>query len=372
MQYYGIITTLPFSKYSSPIFAQRKPNGKLRVLIDLRKINHLIRHDYDTNNFPISTIADAGQHLAGKKYFCKLDCSQAYYALQMADEKSVQLLAFNFASRTYAYKRLAQGLSRSVSAFSSFMRQYLDPCIAADKCFQYVDDLGSGAMTVPELLSNVRSIFGCIRTSGLKLSIDKCQFGLEKINFLGNNITSHGISPNNVKVELFLATLKMPQTQKQTKRRIGFLPFFRAFLPNLAHKLLPFYKLLHQGSEFSITDEHKESFEQLKRDLKMACATTLRLPKPDLQYVLLTDASYYAAGYVLMIEDYADDKNGKQVKSYAPVSFGSKVFTPAQLKLSIYAKEFLAVHYAFDTFVHILWGTSEKPVLVLTDNKSLT
>ena len=27
---YGVITTLPFSKYASPIFAQKKPNGKLR------------------------------------------------------------------------------------------------------------------------------------------------------------------------------------------------------------------------------------------------------------------------------------------------------------------------------------------------------
>ena len=26
---YGILTTLPFSKYASPIFAQKKPNGKL-------------------------------------------------------------------------------------------------------------------------------------------------------------------------------------------------------------------------------------------------------------------------------------------------------------------------------------------------------
>ena len=32
---YGIITVLPFSKYASPIFAQRKPNGKLRLLVDL-------------------------------------------------------------------------------------------------------------------------------------------------------------------------------------------------------------------------------------------------------------------------------------------------------------------------------------------------
>ena len=37
---YGIITTLPFSNYASPIFAQRKPNGKLRLLVDLRKKIH--------------------------------------------------------------------------------------------------------------------------------------------------------------------------------------------------------------------------------------------------------------------------------------------------------------------------------------------
>ena len=36
MQEYGIITTLTYSKYSSHIFAQRKPNGKLRILVDLK------------------------------------------------------------------------------------------------------------------------------------------------------------------------------------------------------------------------------------------------------------------------------------------------------------------------------------------------
>ena len=42
MHKFGIITVLPFSKYASPIFAQRKPNGKLRLLVDLRKISSLI------------------------------------------------------------------------------------------------------------------------------------------------------------------------------------------------------------------------------------------------------------------------------------------------------------------------------------------
>ena len=78
MHKYGIITVLPSSKYASPIFAQRKPNGKLRLLVDLRKINSLIADDYTNNNHPVSALSDAAQHLAGKSLFCKLDCSQAY------------------------------------------------------------------------------------------------------------------------------------------------------------------------------------------------------------------------------------------------------------------------------------------------------
>ena len=98
----GTVTVLPSSKYASPIFAQRKPNGKLRLLVDLRKINSLIADDYTNNNHPVSTLSNAAQHLAGKSLFCKLDCSQAYHCLQMADQRSVEIIAFNFASRTFA------------------------------------------------------------------------------------------------------------------------------------------------------------------------------------------------------------------------------------------------------------------------------
>ena len=66
MHRYGIITTLPFSKYASPIFAQRKPNGKLRLFVDLRKINALKFDDYINNNRPVSTLSNAAQHLVEK------------------------------------------------------------------------------------------------------------------------------------------------------------------------------------------------------------------------------------------------------------------------------------------------------------------
>ena len=203
MHKYGIITVLPYSKYASPIFAQRKPNGKLRLLVDLRKINSLISDDYINNNHPVSTLSDAAQHLAGKSLFCKLDCSQAYHCLQMADQRSVEMLAFNFASRTFAYKRLAQGLSRSLSAFSSFMREYLDPVVKADQCAQYVDDIGIAANNAPELVRNIKAVFTCIRKAGLKLSMEKCHFGVRQVNFLGRTISPEGIAPQTHKVKNF-------------------------------------------------------------------------------------------------------------------------------------------------------------------------
>ena len=65
---YGIYTTLPFSKYASPIFAQKNPNGKPRPLVDLRKINNLIADDYINNNHPVSTLTDAAHHMAGIQF----------------------------------------------------------------------------------------------------------------------------------------------------------------------------------------------------------------------------------------------------------------------------------------------------------------
>ena len=211
---YGIVTVLSFSKYASPIFAQKKPNGKLRLLVDLRKINNLIADDYTNNNYPVSTLSDAAQHLAGKSLFCKLGCSPAYHCLQMAEQRSVEMLAFNFASRTFAYKRLAQSLSRSVSAFSSFMREYLDPVVKADQCAQYVDDIGIVAKNATDLTRNIRAVFKCIRQSGLKLTIEKCHFGVRQVEFLGRTISPEGISPRARKIQIFLDKLDSPNQKR--------------------------------------------------------------------------------------------------------------------------------------------------------------
>ena len=123
----------------------------------------------------------------------------------MADHQSIQMLAFNFASRTFAYRRLSQGLSRSLSAFASFMRDYLDKAIKADQFAYYVDDIGIAANDTKKLCTNIRTAFECkecICNTGLKLFMSKCHFGVKQVDFLGRTITRDGVAPQADKVRL--------------------------------------------------------------------------------------------------------------------------------------------------------------------------
>ena len=340
------------------------------VYLSTRKINALISDDYINNNHPVNTLSNAAQHLARKKLFCKLDCSQAYHCLQMADQRSFEMLAFNFASRTFAYKRLAQGLSRALSAFSSFMREYLDKVIKADQCAQYVDDIGIAINSVTQLIRNIRAIFECIRQAGLKLFIDKCHFGVTEVEFLEER-SPHKESPQDHKIQKILANVRLPKSKKQVQRYIEFVNYYRNYIPRLSEKLLGFYELLKADKQIKVTEELLDNYKAINAALAEACGLALKQPITGRHYVLMTDASFRASGYALMIEEENDKKLNSKKKTFAPVAFGSKVFSPAQLKMSIYCKEFLAIYHAFLENSHILWETT-LPTLVMTDNRSVT
>ena len=222
------------------------------------------------------------------------------------------------------------------------------------------------------MIDNLEQIFCCIQNLGFKLSIEKCQFGIAKIRFLGHEISASGISPNKPKVEKFLANVRMPKTIKKVRRLIGFMQYFQKFIPNLALKLHPFFKSLRKESEFDIANNHHESLATLKNDLIKACSMSLKLAQPGCQFIIVSDASFYAAGFILLIEENLESEELNKDKTYAAVSFGSHLFSPAQLKHSNYAKEFLGIYLTFESFEHYIWGVSTKPVIDLTDNKSVT
>ena len=121
----------------------------------------------------------------------------------------------------------------------------------------------------------------------------------------------------------------------------------------------------------NITSEKKEIFDSVNKALSDACELALKQTIPGKPLVLSMDASFRNAGLALMIENNLDQKVESKRKTYAPVGFGSKFFSPAQLKISIYSKENLAIYMAFLEFAHILWEAT-KPTIVLAENNSVT
>ena len=110
----------------------------------------------------------------------------------METQTSTETLAFNFASRTFAYKRL-------IGLFS-FKRHYLVRVIKTDHCAQYVENIGIAANDSHQFIKNMRMIFECIREATIKLTMPKCHFSATETNFLGRTITREGVKPKKGRI----------------------------------------------------------------------------------------------------------------------------------------------------------------------------
>ena len=129
--------------------------------------------------------------------------------------------------------------------------------------------------------------------------------------------------------------------------------------------------MLKSDEKVLVSKELVQQFEEINKALDKCCDLALQQPIPNKQIALMTDASFGAAGYAVLIEDDPSQNFTSLRKSYAPVAYGSKTFTTAQIKMSIYAKEFHAIYFAFKEFGHTFWG-APKLVIILTDNKAVT
>ena len=224
-----------------------------------------------------------------------------------------------------------------MSAFTSVVREYLDPLVKADRCDQYVDDIGIAAHTPEELITNLEFVFQQLDKAGLKLNMGKCEFGQKQIEYLGKTISSTGIAPIEKRVTDYLSKLKPPNSVKSLQRYLGFVNFYRSYILRLAHKTCCLHELIKKDVPFKLSQQHKDAIFEINESLLKATKVSLKLPLPDKQLVIMCDASEHAANYVFLIGDYADP-SAKQ--SYAPVAFDSKKLQGGQMSLTMYAKEF--------------------------------
>ena len=192
----------------------------------------------------------------------------------MADQQPIEIPAFKFGSRTFAYRRLAQGLIRSLSVFLRSFRENLDPVIKADQCAQYVDAIGIAANTTQQLIKNLRADFQCLKNAGPKLSMAKCQFRVQKLDFRGRTIITKGVAPQKQKIAKISEKVNFPRSKKPLQKYIGFLNYYQNYTPRLAKRLDQLFHLLKTTDAKAknlINPDILEEFRNINEALDRIC-----------------------------------------------------------------------------------------------------
>ena len=90
----------------------------------------------------------------------------------------------------YAYKRLPFGLASVLAIFQRIMDGILQGL--AGVC-TYLDDILITGKTTEEHIKNLNAVLTRLREAGMRLKKEKCQFSLQKIEYLGHVISSQGL-----------------------------------------------------------------------------------------------------------------------------------------------------------------------------------
>ena len=194
----------------------------------------------------------------------------------------------------YKVQRLPFGISSAPAIFQRTMDSFLKHI---PNTIVYLNDILITGKTQEEHDTILEKALTTLQDAGLSLSKEKCKFNQDGVSFLGHYINKHGITPLAARVE---AITKMRQPTRITELRtfLGMMNYYHKFVPNMATKLEPLYKLLRKENYWKWEKEQDEAFHKAKNILKSSPILTHY--QADLPLVLATDASAYGVGAVLL------------------------------------------------------------------------
>ena len=95
----------------------------------------------------------------------------------------------------------------------------------------------------------------------------KCHFGETEIDFLGRTLTPEGVKPQKERITNFLEKkTKFTKSKKALQRYLGFLNYYRNYVPRLSEKLVPIVQLLKKDENVFVTTELAEQFNKINKD----------------------------------------------------------------------------------------------------------
>jgi hypothetical protein len=131
----------------------------------------------------------------------------------------------------------------------------------------------------------------------LYAKFSKCEFWLNSVKFLGNTISSEGISVDPSKVQEVM-DWKPPISVHQIRSFLGLAGYYRRFIPDFSRIAKPMTELLKKGVKFVWDDKCAKVFHTLTAQL--TTAPVLAQPDNTKPFDVYCDASGTRLGCVLM------------------------------------------------------------------------
>src|SRR5713101_4560700 len=106
------------SPYNSPIYPLMKPDGSIRLTLDLRKVNEKL----EFFNYPMTRIDDTLGSFGESNYFSSIDFNNGFFQLKL-QEADKDLFSFSVLGKRYRLTRLPQGSKNSAQFFQMRMSE---------------------------------------------------------------------------------------------------------------------------------------------------------------------------------------------------------------------------------------------------------
>jgi hypothetical protein len=301
------------------------------------------------NKYPLPRIDDLFDQLKGACILSKIDLRFGYHQLKIR-ASDIPKTSFITQYGLYEYTVMSFGLTNAPAYFMYMMNkvfmEYLDKFVVV-----FNDDILIFSKNEEEHDKYLRMVLK-LRENQMYAKLNKCEFWLKEVSFLGHINYEGGISVGPSKVKDVLSW-NTPQNILDIRSFLGLAGYYKRFIEGFSKISKPMTELLAKGKTFEWTPRCEASFQELKKRL----TTTPVLTMPDMEkpFSIYCNASGQGLGCVLMQDGHV-------------VAYASRQLRKHEEKYPTHDLELAALVHALKIWRHYIIG---KRCEVYLDHKSL-